>query len=151
MENEPQIKDNRTLIISEKDNKVYLPYFATDLQQILLKSDYESFDELIQNDYVFPLKKFKSPIISRFREGFKLMREKEYESFSASFSFGVKLMNNYKLHPAVISACRNIDELNCFLGCLDDGNLNSFDIFDIKFDVPPVVRTNNRRDNNDKA
>ena len=136
----PKIEDNRTLIISEKDNKVYLPYFATDLQQTLLKSDYENYDELIQNDYVFPLKKFKNSSMSRFKEGYRLMREKEYESFGTSFSFGLKLMHNYKLHPAVISACRNIDELNCFLDCLDEDSLNSFDIFDIKFDALPTKK-----------
>lgn len=131
------IPNNNTLIISEKENKVYLPFFSTDLQQSLLKSKYETYEELIQNDYIFPLKKYRSPVISRFREGYKLMREKEYESFGSSFSFGMKLMNNYKLHPAVISACRNIDELQCFLDCLEDDNLQNFDIFDIKFDIAP--------------
>ncbi len=134
------ILDNRLLLISEKDGKVYLPYYATDLQQTLLKSNYETVDELIENDYIFPLKKYKNAMVSRFREGYKLMREKEYESFASSFSFGLKLMNNYKLHPAVISACRNIDELNCFLDSLDDESLATFDIFDIKFDAPPIKK-----------
>ncbi len=135
-----EVADNRSLIISEKDDKVYLPYYASDIQQSLLKSNYETCDELIENDYIFPLKKYKSPIVSRFREGFKLMREKEYESFGTSVAFGLKLMNNYKLHPAVISACRNIHELNSFLDYLEDGSIGSFDIFDIKFDVTPVEK-----------
>ena len=62
------LSDNRLLFISEKNQKVYLPYYATDLQQTLLKSDYETYDELIKNEYVFPLKKYKNPLISRFKE-----------------------------------------------------------------------------------
>ena len=135
-----QLLDNRLLFISEKNQKVYLPYYATDLQQILLKSDYETCDELIKNEYIFPLKKYKNPLVSRFKESYKLMREREYESFTKSFSFAIKTMNNYKLHPAVITACRNIDELKCFLGCLEENSVDSFDIFDIKFDSPPIKR-----------
>ena len=135
-----QLSDNRLLFISEKNQKVYLPYYATDLQQILLKSDYETCDEFIENEYIFPLKKYKNPLVSRFKESYRLMREREYESFAKSFSFAIKTMNNYKLHPAVITACRNIDELKCFLGCLEEDSVDSFDIFDIKFDAPPIKR-----------
>lgn len=132
------LEDNRLLFISEAQRKVYLPYYITDLQQTLLKSDYEDYDELIEKDYVLPLDKFKNPRISRFREGFKLMRKKEFESLGASLSYGLKLMNNYRLHPAVISACRTSQELNTYLDCLEDDRLNSFKIFEIQFDVPPM-------------
>ncbi len=138
--NDTNLEDNHLLLISEKENKVYLPYFATDLQQNLLMSDYETYEELIENDYVFPLQKYKSPIISRFKEGFKLMHDKEHESFRTSLKFGLKLMKNYKLHPAVITACRNVEELNSFLDCLDQNTLSTFDIFDIKFDIVPTVK-----------
>ena len=132
------LEDNRLLFISEAQRKVYLPYYITDLQQTLLKSDYEDYDELIENDYVLPLDRYKNPRISRFREGFKLMRKKEFESIGSSLSYGLKLMNNYRLHPAVISACRNSQELNTYLDCLEEDRLNSFKIFEIQFDVPPM-------------
>ena len=70
----------------------------------------------------------------------KLMHNKEHESFKNSLKFGLKLIRNYKLHPAVISACRNVGELNDFLDCLDQNSLNTFDIFDIKFDILPTTK-----------
>ncbi len=138
--NSNRLLDNRSLIISEKDKKVYLPYLVSDLQEDIQKTDYDSFEELIENNYIIPLKRFRNPSVSRFKEGFRLMREKEYESFGASFSLGMKLMHNYKLHPAVITACRNVDELKCFLDCLDEDIVDSFDIFDIQYDIPPIKK-----------
>lgn len=132
-------KDNRILTISEKDNKVYLPYYITDLESILEENkNYNSIDEIIENKYIYPLDKYKSSILSRFKEAFKLIKEKEKGSFREALGLGFELMNNYKLHPAVIAACRNEDELDIYLDCLEENELDSFQIFDIKFEVPPA-------------
>lgn len=131
------LNDNRLLLISERENKVFLPYSIPDLQDKMRENpDYKSFDEIIEDFYVVPLNKYKSPIIARFKEAFKLMREKENASIFESISYGFQLMNNYNLHPAVISACRNEDELDIYLDCLDENELDEFKFFDIQFDIP---------------
>lgn len=44
-----------------------------------------------------------------------------------------------KLHPAVITACKNIDELDIYLAYLETNELDKFDIFDVVFDIPPIL------------
>lgn len=133
------IDDNRVLIISEKENKVYLPYYISDLEDILEENpNYDSIETIIEDQYIQPLSKYKSSIISRFKEAFKLIRERENGSFRESLALGFELMNNYKIHPAVIAACRNEDELDIYLDCLDENELDSFEFFDIKFEIPPT-------------
>ena len=134
-----ELQDNNTLIISERENKIYLPYKIQDLLYILKKSNkYSSIEEIILNKYILPLDQFKNSIQSRFREAFNLMKYKEHESFISSLKLGIELMFNYKLNPAVISACKNLKELKTFLKCLDNGNIDSFKNFSIKYDVTPL-------------
>ena len=44
------LTDNRTLIISEKDEKVYLPYYIKDLQELLknFPETYSSIEDVIE-------------------------------------------------------------------------------------------------------
>ena len=135
-----KIKTNLELVISEKDKQVYLPYYAEDLKEDMRNNEYTSYDELIQDNYVIPLKYYKNQSVARFKEGFRLMREKEYESFKTAFSFGFKLMHNYKLHPAVITACNSYEELDYFLECLEKDDVESFNLFKVRFDVPPMKK-----------
>jgi hypothetical protein len=43
------------------------------------------------------------------------------------------------LHPAIITACKSIDELDIYLSCLEDNQLDDFKIFDIKYEILPKV------------
>lgn len=56
-----------------------------------------------------------------------------------ALDLGLELMFNYDLNPIVISACRNLDELDIYLDCLEENQLSSFDCFEIKFEVAPQV------------
>ena len=53
----------------------------------------------------------------------------------------MELFGNYNLHPAVISACKNLDELDIYLACLEDNSLNDFTFFNVKFEVPPAKQS----------
>lgn len=134
------IVDNNTLLISEKDRKVYLPYKKKDLENILSVSEkYSTLDEIIEDKYTVPLSKYTNSAYARFREGFNLMRKKETCSFIKSVDLGLELLTRYDLNPAIISACQNIDELDIYLDCLDTNELDKFDIFDIKYEINPTV------------
>lgn len=75
---ENSICDNRTLLISEETQKVYLPYTIEEIMKKLNNSDeYQTAKEVIENEYTLPLSTFKTPILSRFKEAYKLMRIKE--------------------------------------------------------------------------
>lgn len=132
------IKDNKTLLISEKENKVFLPYSVSDLNDILKNnSNYKSLKEIIDSEYIFPLSKFNNPIISRFRETYNLMKKKEKASIFESLDLALELAFNSLLNPAIISACKNLDELDIYLDYLESNELEKFDVFEIKYDFLP--------------
>ena len=128
--------DNNILIISEKEQKAYLPYKYEDIQKIYKNSNnkYDSIIEVIQNLYVVPLKKFKNFSIARFRETFNLVRYKEHSSFMKAFDLATELMFKHNLNPIIIAACRNLDELEIYLDCLEENELFDFKCFEIRFD-----------------
>lgn len=130
-----------TLTVSETSKKVTLPYKLSEVQELFENSNgkYSSIDEIIDEKFTLPIEIFKNPFISRFKEAFKLMRNKEKRSFTESIELGVELMFNYNLHPAIISACKNLDELDIYLDYLEDGETNKFDCFKIVFQLPPTI------------
>ncbi len=71
--------DNNTLVVSEKEQKAYLPFFYSKVKEIYQNSKniYETLQDVVDNLYVIPLDKFKNSAISRFRESFYLVRNKE--------------------------------------------------------------------------
>ncbi len=133
-------KEN-TLIVSERSGNVILPYKISELNEILEKEPnrYFSIDSIIAKKYTLPIKNFKNSFISRFREAFKLMRHKEKSSIRDALDLGLELMFYYKLHPAVISACKDLEELDTYLDCLEIGRVDRFDCFKIIFELPLAV------------
>lgn len=129
--------DNNVLIVSEKDQKAYLPYKYDEVKKIYKnsKGKYNSIIEVIQDIYVLPLNKFKNSSIARFREAFNLIRNKEKGSITKALDLGLELMFKYELNPVIIAACRNLDELDIYLDCLDENESYEFTCFDIKFDI----------------
>ena len=151
LENEINISDNsleNTLLVSEKTGKVILPYDHESLNEILQdkSNGYNNIDEIISDMYTVPIKKYKNPFISRFKEGYKLIREREQGSIREGIDLGVELMFNYNLHPAIISACNNLDELDMYLDYLDSGKTSSFKCFKIIFEFPPAISNKKRND-----
>lgn len=129
-----------TLIISEVKGKVFLPYTISTLNEILTRNPdkYSCIEDIMEKEYTLPFNSFKSPAIARFREAFNLIRKKEKKSITAALDLGIELLFNYNLHPAIIAACKNLDELDFYLECLENNETNKFDCFKIIFDIAPV-------------
>lgn len=128
-----------TLIISELKGKVILPYKMETVKQILLNENYSSISDVIEKLYTIPIKNYKFASVARFREAYKLMIEKEHSSKLKAISLASELFGNYNLHPAIITACNSLDELDIYLACLEDNVLGDFKFFDIKYEIPPAV------------
>lgn len=130
-----------TLIISDIRGKVNLPYTIEKIKEILLnnKKQYSSFEDVIEKKYTIPLKKYKMASISRFREAYKLVIEKEHGSRLKALSLALEMFSTYNLHPAIITACSSLDELDIYLACLDDNTLDDFKYFDIKYEIAPIA------------
>jgi len=146
----PQTDDNQfpqnTLIISETKGKIVLPFTTSSLNE-LYKNNYEKYSDIkdvIKQEYTLPLELYKNSSISRFKEAFKLVKSKENGSIKDAFDLGMELLFNYNLHPAIISACKNLDELDIYLDCLDNNETDKFDCFKIVFEIPPTVVKNKK-------
>ena len=136
-----EITDNRILTISEKQKKVFLPYYVEDLKYKLRHNrSYKSLQDVIKKEYILPISKFKSPIIARFRESYNLMRKREKASISDSLDLALGLTFNSALNPAIITACKNLEELEAYLDCLELNELSKFEFFEIKYEILPFKR-----------
>jgi len=127
-----------TLIISDSQKKVILPYEIKTIKDILQKNDkkYRSIEDVINKLYTKPINYYKFSPIARFKEAYKLVKEREKLSTFKALNLAFELLGNYNLHPAVISSCKNLDELDIYLACLDDNTLDDFHFFDIKYEIP---------------
>lgn len=71
-------KDSDTLLISETQSKVVLPYKISDIEKFLDKNKkYKTIQEVIDGEYTFPIDKYKNSSKSRFKEAYNLMRKKK--------------------------------------------------------------------------
>ena len=135
--------DRNILLISEKDQKAYLPYKDDEIEKIYSNSNkkYNSIQEIIKERYVLPLDRFQNAPISRFRETINLMVNKEKKCIFKAIDLAIELMFNFKLNPIIIAACSNLDELDIYLDCLEENQLFDFKCFEIKFEVTPDIYT----------
>lgn len=137
---ENNLEDNKTLVISEEDGKVYLPYTKEDIKNEVIQNKGIRISEIIENKYILPLDKYKNSIRARFREGYNLMYKREGKSRKSAILLGIELMFETNLHPAIISACKNLEELDIYLDCLEDNELEKFSCFKIIYKSLPTLR-----------
>lgn len=135
-----------TLIISDIKNKVILPYTLQQIKEILVDENkkYTSIQDVIDKKYTIPLSRYKISSLARFKEAYRLVVEKEHSSHLKALSLASELFFNYNLHPAIITACNSLDELDIYLACLDDNTLEDFKYFNIKYEIAPIVSKDNK-------
>ena len=91
--------DRNILLVSEQDQKAYLPYKYEDIEYIYktYNKEFSSIQDVIKKFYILPLSRFKNAPISRFRETLNLVKNKEKLSLIKALDLGIELMFNYKL------------------------------------------------------
>lgn len=141
---ENSLEDNKTLVISEEDGKVYLPYTKEDIKKDISENKGAKISEVIDQKYVLPLDKYKNSMRARFREGYNLMYYREKKSKRSAIMLGIELMFESNLHPAIISACKTLEELDIYLDCLEDNELEKFSCFKIIYKSLPTLHKNNK-------
>lgn len=140
-DSDASVCDNRTLVINEETQKVYLPYTIEEVMKKLnSSSEYQSLEDVIEQEYTLPLSTFKMPIISRFKEAYRFMRVKEKSSVYAALDLAIELMFNSNLNPAVIRASKDLKELNIYLDCLYENEIEKFDCFKVIYKVLPKIQ-----------
>ena len=138
---EEEIKDNKILLISARKGVVELPYTVSELNKAKSKNGYDSLQETIKKEFTVPISRYRNASIARFREGFNLMRKREGKGLVASMDLALELTFKSLLNPAIITACKSVNELDIYLDCLKSNELEKFDIFEIKYEVAPHKST----------
>ena len=98
-------------------------------------NNYSSVSEIISKVYTRPLALYKHAARSRFREAYDLIINKEHGTKKQALDLGLELMFNSSLHPAIITACKSLDELDVYLSCLEYNELQDFKFFKVEYDI----------------
>lgn len=134
-------ENNDTLLVSEKERKVYLPYSKSEVLEYIEQypKQYDSFSDVVNQEYIFPIEFFiKHPAIARFRETYALIRDRESKTVIDAFKLAVDTMFQHDLNPAIIAACKSQKQLEHYLECLEKKRTDEFNDFRIKFEVTPL-------------
>ncbi len=147
-----EIQNNDTLLISEILKAVVLPYTGKEVLEILEneKEKYKTAEDVIKDKFTRPLSDYKFQSLSRYRETMKLLTVRQKCKLGESISLALEIMKKKFLHPSIISACRNLDELDVYLDCLEKNELDDFKIFKIKYELHPALVKNKGRDKKSK-
>ena len=118
-----------------------MPYRVEEVISIFEQetNKYNSIDDVINDRFTRDFSDYKIQFASRYRETMKLAREREKYSFIDAVTLALEMMKKRFLHPAIISACRTLNELDVYLDCLDKNELEDFKIFKIKYELYPVL------------
>ena len=140
LESNSSIDDNDTLLISEVQGKVFFPYSGKEVEDIFYQESekYETLEDVINDKFTKPISNYKDLHFSRAREMFILLTQRENYSGLESLELTLEMFKKRYLHPAIITACRTLSELNVYLDCLDKNEIDDFKIFKIKYEVYPM-------------
>lgn len=132
--------DNETLIISEKNNKIYLPYKMSEIKNYMhsYPDSYKDASDVVKQEFILDLSEFmQHPSKTRFQETYTLIRNRDGKSVASAVLYGLKLVKKSNLSPAVIAACKHKDELDRYLNCLKENKLDEFKAFNIMYEINP--------------
>ena len=65
------------------------------------------------------------------------MKNKEDSTILESLDLAFEVTFNNSLNPAIITACKSLEELDLYLDCLEANSLDKFEPFKIKYEVLP--------------
>lgn len=134
------IANNKILIISELEGKVYLPYTIDELEEYMRSypADYKTIEDVVRREFIVDYKKFfEEPAKSRFLETYTLIRNREGKSFIVSVLYALKMMFYKNINAAIIASCKNEIELNNYLYFLKSKRTDLFEHFKIVYDMVP--------------
>ena len=68
------------------------------------------------------------------------MRKRQKASIVESLDIALEQTFNSSLNPAIISACKNLDELDIYLDCLDTDTTSKYPCFNIQYEMLPTKK-----------
>lgn len=135
------VNDNNVLLISEKLNKVVLPYTKDELEEYIKQypDNYESYNDVINKEFIYPLSYYvRNTDIARFREGYSLIRDREKKTVFESLKYAFQIMFKSKINPAIIAACKTQKQLEKYINELENDSVQNFKDFNILYEMNPI-------------
>lgn len=123
----------KELIIDNNLGIAILPYSISDLDEVFLDDpeNYSSIQDIIDKEYTVKLKDFENTSIIRYKEAFKLAKEKSNYTFSQAATFAKRFLVENEISSLIIASCKNVNELEFYIECLNNNDLNNFHYFKI--------------------
>ncbi len=123
----------KELVIKKDLGIAILPYSISDLDELFLDDPekYSSIQDIIDKEYTVNLKDFENSSITRYKEAFKLAKEKSDYTFSQAVNFAKKLLVENEVTALIIASCKNVKELEEYIECLNNNKLKEFHHFKI--------------------
>lgn len=123
----------KELIINKKLGIAILPYSIPDLDELFLNDPekYSSIQDIIDQEYTVKLKDFENSSITRYKEAFKLAKDKSNYTFSQAANFAKIFLIENEITSLIIASCKNVEELEFYIECLNNNKLNDFHCFKI--------------------
>ena len=145
-EEDVKIKNNSVLLVSELQNKVILPYTCAEVEEIIndKNNNYNTPQEVIENIFTRKLTDYRDTMFSRYKEAYNLAFYRCNRSRFEAMKLGFEVCRKRFLHPAIISACKTMEDLDVYLDCLNKNELEEFKIFEIKYEIPPMLPQYNK-------
>lgn len=137
------IEDNLVLRISERDNKVYLPYTKAEVLKYLetYPKVFKDAASVVNREFITDLTFYtRHTFLARFREVFSLIRNREMKSFADALKRAFDLMFKYELNPALVAGLKSEAQLDSLLECLERNTLDEFKPFKIIFEINPAKK-----------
>lgn len=125
----------RTLIITKK--KIILPFTVKQIENIfnLHPDKYADLQQIVDIKFTLSTALYKNVTLSKIKEVYKLMRVRNKYSLHKTLSICIEVIFNIYIFPAIITACKNFDELEIYLDCLEKDELNQYPCFKIIYDL----------------
>lgn len=123
----------KELIIKKSLGIAILPYSISDLDELFLDDPekYSSIQDIIDQEYTVNLKDFENSSITRYKEAFKLAKDKSNYTFSQAVNFAKKLLVENEVTSLIIASCKSVEELEFYIECLNNNKLDDFHHFKI--------------------
>ena len=134
------LQDNPVLKICER--RVELPYSKKEIEDYMREypDEYKTVQDVIAKEFMVNISLYnRHPILSRLKEAYYLCRTKEMMPILESFNYAKDLMFKANLNPYIIAAVKSRKQLEDYIKCLDENNLENYSHFKIVYEINPLT------------
>ena len=119
-----------------------MPYSKKEIEDYMREypDEYKTVQDVISKEFMVNISIYnKHPILSRLKEAYYLCRTKEMMPILESFNYAKGLMFRSEINPYIIAAVKSKKQLEDYIKCLEENNLDHFSYFKIIYEINPLA------------